>query len=380
MVVSGQYDSIEVAKLAADAARLQGGAVDETTASMLRQIEAAERQKEALERLARDPVKEWRGSAPTWIEAGRQIEADAIGHVKEALSEFIKTGKMDIDSLGEAILGTVADIVADKAVKELHTLLGGEDGSFLGPILGDTFSSRGDADLQAMAGGGAGVQQAFATGSQTAATNISQAMLQAGQTVSQSLSAAMGQGGAQVGSQVRTAHVTGGAQAASQTRAAGIQIGASVQRAGSQHSSEVGSSIRAAGSQHAQMVGAASAGSAAGAGAGALGAAGAGGVEGQIASMAVNALLGAIPMFRDGGVTPSSGAGVALLHDNEAVIPLRGGRVPVELNGQTGGGQQIVQNFNWTINTPDADSFRRSQSQIAADAAAAGQRALSQNR
>ena len=93
--------------------------------------------------------------------------------------------------------------------------------------------------------------------------------------------------------------------------------------------------------------------------------------------MILGSILGAIPVFHEGGVTPPTGEGLALLRDNEAVIPLRGGRVPVELRG---GQRQIVQNFNWAIQTPDADSFRRSQGQIAADAATAGQRALNKNR
>ena len=70
----------------------------------------------------------------------------------------------------------------------------------------------------------------------------------------------------------------------------------------------------------------------------------------------------------------------AMLHQNEAVIPLTGNRkVPVELeNGAGGGSKTVNQTFN--ITTPDADSFRRSQKQMAADAASAGQRAMQDNR
>ena len=70
-----------------------------------------------------------------------------------------------------------------------------------------------------------------------------------------------------------------------------------------------------------------------------------------------------------------------MLKDNEAVIPLRSGRVPVELNGAVGGGGGTVINMPQTfqINTPDADSFRKSQSQIMAQTATAGRRAMQKN-
>lgn len=67
------------------------------------------------------------------------------------------------------------------------------------------------------------------------------------------------------------------------------------------------------------------------------------------------------PRFGAGGVT---GGMPAILHDNEAVIPLsRGREVPVKL--ENGGKSGDIIN-NWNITTPDADSFRRSQNQIQA--------------
>lgn len=108
--------------------------------------------------------------------------------------------------------------------------------------------------------------------------------------------------------------------------------------------------------------------------------------------------------FKEGGYSNSSGVGAysrlpasaffnaphyaegtgntsgipAVLHDNEAVIPLsRGRKVPVELtSGSTsgnGGGNQIINN-NFNISSPDADSFRKSKSQIATELHAAGAR------
>jgi hypothetical protein len=62
------------------------------------------------------------------------------------------------------------------------------------------------------------------------------------------------------------------------------------------------------------------------------------------------------PRFAEGGIT--SGGMPAVLHDNEAVVPLsRGRKIPVE-----GGGARIVNNF--TIQTPDANSFNMAENQI----------------
>jgi hypothetical protein len=86
------------------------------------------------------------------------------------------------------------------------------------------------------------------------------------------------------------------------------------------------------------------------------------------------------PSFADG--TPNTDGIPAILHENEAVIPLSGNRkVPVELDGPANakGGQtvQVTQNFNFP--NGDADSFRRSQGQVAAEAAMTANSALRQN-
>lgn len=74
------------------------------------------------------------------------------------------------------------------------------------------------------------------------------------------------------------------------------------------------------------------------------------------------------PHFQDGGTTANAGGGPipAVLHQNEAVIPLKGGAVPVAMDG---GGGAVTNNNTivMNINTPDADSFRKSQSQITRD-------------
>lgn len=63
------------------------------------------------------------------------------------------------------------------------------------------------------------------------------------------------------------------------------------------------------------------------------------------------------------GTPNTSGGHPAILHDNEAVIPLsRGRKVAVEMNGGSRG--QVINN-NFHVSSPDANSFRKSETQIA---------------
>jgi hypothetical protein len=111
-----------------------------------------------------------------------------------------------------------------------------------------------------------------------------------------------------------------------------------------------------------------------------------GGLEGGITGSLVNrynvhpsAFIGA-PHYSEG--TPNtSGGHAAILHDNEAVIPLsRGRKVPVELTGMSSGANGgVTVNNHFNISSPDADSFRKSRSQIATDLHAAGARSWSRN-
>lgn len=70
--------------------------------------------------------------------------------------------------------------------------------------------------------------------------------------------------------------------------------------------------------------------------------------------------------------TPNTSGGMpAILHDNEAVIPLsRGREIPVRLEGAgVGGGnaQPVIYNMNNNIHARDADSFRRNAKQTGGD-------------
>lgn len=78
------------------------------------------------------------------------------------------------------------------------------------------------------------------------------------------------------------------------------------------------------------------------------------------------------------GTANTSGGMPAVLHDNEAVVPLsRGRKIPVEMNDNSGGGRTVVN--NWTIQTPNADSFQKSRQQIVTDMHATAQRAYFRN-
>jgi tape measure domain-containing protein len=89
-------------------------------------------------------------------------------------------------------------------------------------------------------------------------------------------------------------------------------------------------------------------------------------------SMFVNA-----PHYKEGTANTSGGI-PAVLHDNEAVIPLsRGRKVPVDLGGAAKKGTQVNQVFN--IQTPDANSFRKSDQQIASNMHAQAARAYRRN-
>lgn len=258
-VAAGTYATEEAARLYAEASITAGGAIDQQTAAMIRQIDAAGKLNNELQRLVKDPVKEWLDSVPTWVEAGRQIEEQALDSLSNALADFATTGKFDINALGDAIASTAARVVSDMAVKELVGMLGGNvtGTGTAGFGLGDIFG--------AMFGGTVG---AFAEGG---------------------LSTSPG-GFAPMPASFRNA-----------------------------------------------------------------------------------------PQFAE-GTTNTSGI-PAVLHPNEAVIPLsRGRKIGVELNGGTSHPGGFVQHITQNITTPDADSFKRSQKQVAADLALAGARAARQNR
>lgn len=385
LVASGQFETAEAAQLMAQAMTAGGGAVDAQTTAMIQQIDAAAKLNEELKKLATDPVKDWMDSVPNWIEAGKQIEMGAINSLRDSIADMIETGKLDFESLGEAVLGVFADVVSDKAVKELLTLFGrGETGSggWLGGLFGDLFASQGDSDVAGMMQGGT---QAGAV--------IGNSMITAGTQVAAQIQAAMTGAGAQAGMSVQSGLATGSVnvRTAAQT---GLAMGAnSVRVAATTAGPVLGQGVVQGAQAGAPIL---AQGVAAGAQGGGIlsGMGGIGGLVGMIlpglfseggystspvaSAMVPAAAFRHAPHFSEGGVT--SGGIPAVLHPNEAVIPLsRGRKIPVEMGDSAGGGTIIHAPQTINIQTPDADSFRRSQKQIAADMARAGQRAVSQN-
>lgn len=386
LVASGMFKTTEAAELFAKAQIQGGGAVDAQTAAMIAQIDAAARLNEELTKAAKDPVKEWMDSVPNWLEAGKQIEMGAIDSLKGAISEMIKTGKFDIESLGEAILGTIADIVADKAVKELMTMFGrGEQsatGGFAGMLAG-LFSSEGDTDI------------AMQTGGASAGASIATSMTQAGAQVAAQIQAAMTGAGAQAGMSVQSGLATGSVSVRSAAQT-GLAVGATnIRLAASTGGNTLGQGVVMGAQQGAPILAQGVAMGAAGGGGGGGLLAGVGGWGGLL-SMALGAFseggystspvgLASAPLaaFANAphyaqGTANTSGI-PAILHENEAVIPLsRGRKIPVEL-GDSAGSNTTVNHFTWNITTPNPDAFRKSQNQIAADAARMGQRGLAKN-
>lgn len=84
------------------------------------------------------------------------------------------------------------------------------------------------------------------------------------------------------------------------------------------------------------------------------------------------------PHYREG--TANTSGIPAILHDNEAVIPLsRGRKVPVEMTGG-GASNGTVVNNNFNISTPNADSFKQSRQQLATEYHIMANRAYARNK
>jgi tape measure domain-containing protein len=84
------------------------------------------------------------------------------------------------------------------------------------------------------------------------------------------------------------------------------------------------------------------------------------------------------PHYKEG--TGNTSGIPAVLHDNEAVIPLsRGRKVPVEMTGG-GGNNGTTVNNNFHISTPNADSFKKSKQQLATEYHVMANRSYARNR
>ncbi len=314
LVNSGQFETEAGARAMAEAMIASGGAVDAQTASMIQQIDAAAALNEQLKKNAEDAV--------TFQEAMADAAEGVEGNLKSALSDLFATGEMDIAELGNAIRRTFADAAANWVVDRMN--------------IGGLMSGQGGG----MGAGGAQAGQQIAT-----------SMIGAGHQVAQQIALAMRQGG----TGVRLAHIQGGQSAAAATRSAGIMHGQQVRFAtttsGRTHAVSVKSAIDAGAQNHAQAVSGAM-GSKGGGGGGLLslfggpmgilstgmslfGAFSEGGYSDRSAPHRVPispAAFANAPHYAEG--TANTSGIPAVLHPNEAVIPLsRGRKVPVELGG-----------------------------------------------
>jgi tape measure domain-containing protein len=413
ILASGLTKSKEAADMLGEAFANGVVMTDEQTMAFIAQIEAAERLNKALTEMANDPVNDWMNNVASWREAGQAIETQVFESLGDQISKFIQTGKFSFEELGASILSTAADIISDMAVKELTAMLGGnisgqgEGGFGLGGILSGMFgnSSIGQPEGDPLAAGfdgkaaGQAISQAMINGGQQAAAAIQQAM----STASGQLSAGVASGGASAGTAINSSVTTAGTSA-------GTAMNTSIVTGGTTAATAMGTAVSAGSAGGAPFFQTAiEQGSQTGGGffsqifSGLFGGGGGGGGLGGLFGMILPALFGS-----GGGVTGGGGPAIpsvmapatafrqapkyamgspnvtggvpAILHNNEAVVPLTGGRkIPIEGGGASGGGGQVI-NQTFNITTPDADSFRKSQSQIAADAASSGQRALSKNR
>ena len=393
MVESGRASSKKAADLLIEA-QLQGVITTEAQAeAFLKEAAAAEKLRDTIMELGENPFQHI-------IDAAASLEDTLSGTLADALGNFMTTGELDFGALKDQLTSSINQAIADVTIQGFTDALSSGVDTLLGGVEGDGFLAKTISGLTGGVGQEAGqaeaITAAHAAGGQQVANAIQQAFGVATNQVQTGISAGGTQAASQMGTQVSTSGTVAATQMGTQVTASSASGAATMQAqivAGSSQGAQImGSTISAAG-----------AGAAAGGGGGGMlsGLFGSMGGFGGIAAMAAPMLISAL--FSEGGVStqpvqtaavPASAfknapqfsngtantSGIpAILHDNEAVVPLSGGRkIPVDMKGASSGGDTIVQQ-TFNISTPDADSFRRSQTQIAADAAGAGQRALRAN-
>ena len=221
--------------------------------------------------------------------------------------------------------------------------------------------------------------------------------IQAGQQVSQQIQAAMTGGGAQAGASVQSGLATGSVSVRTAGQQ-GLAIGANnIRIASTTGGNTLGQGVVRGAQQGAPILAqgvASGAGGMGGGGGGILSSVGGvggllgmilpgifhdGGVVGSASSNRAvpAALFNSAPRYHSGGPVLAPDEVPAILQTGEYVLP-RGswGAGNAE---KSAGGTVIHQPQTFNISTPDADSFRRSKTQIAADMARAGKRSLQKN-
>ena len=317
------FATADAATMYAKAMAAGGGQVDAATDAMIRQYDAAAKLNDQLTRLAKDPLKDWLDGIPMWTEGARTMEAGTIGSLSSALSDYYQTGKTDGKAWADSMKKMFADILADQSIKMVMNMLNYKSSKIRTPQLGTS---------------------EVATGGVAAGNSIGTAMLTAGQQVAAMFRSALGIGGRTAGVAVRTGVASGGVTAAAAQRSAGVAT-AGAMRAGVASGARAGAPVLATGvvsgaAQAAPILAGASGGSAGGGMGKAVGSfllsmfgLSEGGYSDRPSLHPVSAPAAAFhnaPHYAQG--TPNTSGIPAILHPNEAVIPLSKGRkVPIEM-------------------------------------------------
>jgi hypothetical protein len=330
----GYAQSASMAEVFAEAAMLGGGAIDAQTQSMIRQLEIAAVLNEELRQLAEDPVRKWMDSVPTWIEGAQQIEVNAIQGLRDSLSDFLYEGEADLQGFVDMLRRSMADILSDQITGQLLNAFGRAD--------------PGADGLAGLGGGPGAMQGAMINGGQTAAAMIQAAMVSGMGEALPRMESLFARGGQTLSNSMSTAGSIAGNSIRMSTTASGMQ-----------HARAVGTAIEAGGTSHASKVQAAAAGGGIGGGGGGFGGTlmslipsvlGMFFEEGGYATSPVktsavpmSAFVGA-PKYAEG--TSNTSGIPAILHPNEAVIPLsRNRKIPVEMGAGGGGsGAPVITN------------------------------------
>ncbi|MFD2741315.1 phage tail length tape measure family protein [Sulfitobacter aestuarii] len=334
LVASGQFKTTEAANLAAQSMAQNGGKIDATTASYLRQIDAMTALRDAAQ-------SEYESTLPTAEESATALRNNVLGATRDGISDAL-TGDFDASKIASTIQRAMADAMADQ---------------IMSAILPNS-------------------------GNQQAAAQMQAAMINGGQSAAMAISNAMRGGAAMGGHRITSAMSAGSIMAGTRITTAGLvsasAMGAGVSTGSATGAAQMQTGIVSGSAQGAQMMAEATSGGGGGEGGGGGGGLGSIFGNGNWLNMAIG--LGSayfanrankpsaprepepkikqsyyydpddVPHFAEG--TANTSGIPAMLHPNEAVIPLSGNRkVPVEMKGggESGAGLSITNNVSVTV-------------------------------
>lgn len=357
LLANGTFQYRESAELMAESMRLNNGVIDESTKKRIGLLDAQQRLNEQLQKAATNPLQDWLDDVQTFDMMMKDVQATLAEGISGVIQGVIQNGELDFTQLLDNLSSKLATFVADNLTKSLFENTG----------LGDLF-------------GGA------AQGS-SAAAQMQAAMTSGGATAAAQMRAAMTGSAAPIAGSIQAAHQTGAAVNATAIQTAGTVNAATTLASGQAHAAAVGTTIQLTGQQHAAAVGAATqAGAAGGGGMGILGwigslfgvpvgaegfTTGSGGVSPTARATASPASFRHAPSFSAG--TQNTSGIPAILHPNEAVIPLTKGRkVPVDMGDAGGGtgGSIYAPAFTFgdiVVNVEGGDSDSEEQAELIAE-------------